>query len=47
MQGSVVSSNAFPAPKELFEKIKSLNPYSIDMETSAFFAGEEGWGEEV
>jgi len=35
--GTVVSSNTFPAPKELFEKIKQLNPYSIDMETSAFY----------
>lgn len=36
-QGTVVSSDVFPAPKELFEEIKSLNPYSIDMETSAFY----------
>ena len=36
-KGTVVSSNAFPAPKELFEKIKSFDPYSIDMETSAFY----------
>jgi len=36
-QGTVVSSNAFPAPKELFEKIKNENPYCIDMETSAFY----------
>lgn len=36
-KGTVVSSNTFPAPKELFEKIKDLNPYSIDMETSAFY----------
>lgn len=35
--GTVVSSNAFPAPLTLFEKIKSLNPYCIDMETSAFY----------
>lgn len=35
--GTVVSSNTFPAPKELFEKIKSQNAYSIDMETSAFY----------
>lgn len=35
--GNVVTSNAFPAPPELFEKIKSENPYSIDMETSAFY----------
>jgi 5'-methylthioadenosine/S-adenosylhomocysteine nucleosidase len=36
-KGTIVSSNTFPAPKELFEKIKCLNPYSIDMETSAFY----------
>ncbi|TAK72880.1 MAG: hypothetical protein EPO11_09455 [Gammaproteobacteria bacterium] len=36
-KGTVVSSNTFPAPKELFEKIKSKNPYSIDMETSALY----------
>ncbi len=36
-KGTIVSSNAFPAPKELFEKIKCLNPYCIDMETSAFY----------
>lgn len=35
--GTVVSSNAFPAPKELFEKIKKVNPYCIDMETSSFY----------
>lgn len=36
-KGTVVSSNTFPAPPELFQKIKSENPYSIDMETSAFY----------
>lgn len=36
-KGTVVSSNAFPAPKELFDKIKKFDPYSIDMETSAFY----------
>lgn len=36
-KGTVVSSSAFPAPKELFEKIKRFIPYSIDMETSAFY----------
>lgn len=36
-KGTVVSSNAFPAPIELFEKIKKLDPYAIDMETSAFY----------
>ncbi len=36
-KGTVVSSNAFPAPPELFDKIKNQNPYSIDMETSAFY----------
>ncbi len=35
--GTAVSSNAFPAPKELFDSIKSKNPYSIDMETSALY----------
>ena len=35
--GTVVSSNSFPAPKELFDKIKDKNPDSIDMETSAFY----------
>jgi adenosylhomocysteine nucleosidase len=39
--GVVVSSNSFPAPKELFESIKCNNPYSIDMETSAFY--QVGW----
>jgi len=36
-KGTVVSSNTFPAPPELFHKIKNENPYSIDMETSAFY----------
>ncbi|MBA3660215.1 MAG: cupin domain-containing protein [Gammaproteobacteria bacterium] len=36
-KGTLVSSNAFPAPKELFDKIKHFNPYAIDMETSAFY----------
>lgn len=36
-KGTIVSSNTFPAPKELFNKIKSFDPYSIDMETSAFY----------
>lgn len=36
-KGTVVSSNTFPAPPELFHKIKKENPYSIDMETSAFY----------
>lgn len=35
--GTVVSSNMFPAPLELFEKIKERNPLSIDMETSALY----------
>lgn len=35
--GTVVSSNTFPSPKELFERIKELNAYAIDMETSAFY----------
>lgn len=34
---TVASSNTFPAPKELFSIIKSLNAYAIDMETSAFY----------
>lgn len=36
-RGAVVSSNTFPAPRELFEKIKKLSPYVIDMETSALY----------
>lgn len=36
-KGTVVSSNTFPAPRELFEKIKKSLPYSIDMETSAIY----------
>ena len=35
--GTAVTSNAFPAPIELFEQIKNADPYSIDMETSAFY----------
>ena len=35
--GTVVSSNTFPAPQELFNRIKTENPYSIDMETSAVY----------
>lgn len=35
--GTAVSSNTFPSPKELFDHIKELNAYSIDMETSAFY----------
>ncbi len=40
-KGTVVSSNAFPAPKELFEQIKAENAYAIDMETSALY--QVGW----
>lgn len=36
-KGTIVSSNAFPAPKELFSKIKAFGPWCIDMETSAFY----------
>ncbi len=36
-KGTVVTSNTFPAPKELFEKIKMKSPYAIDMETSAIY----------
>jgi adenosylhomocysteine nucleosidase len=36
-QGTVVTSNTFPAPVEMFRQIKSLNPISIDMETSALY----------
>lgn len=35
--GTGVSSNTFPAPKELFEKIKIHHPLAIDMETSACY----------
>jgi 5'-methylthioadenosine/S-adenosylhomocysteine nucleosidase len=35
--GNVVTSNKFPAPKELFEEIKESQALSIDMETSAFY----------
>lgn len=35
--GTVVSSNSFPAPQELFDRIKEEDPYSIDMETSAIY----------
>ena len=35
--GTSVSSNTFPAPQELFDRIKAENPFSIDMETSAFY----------
>jgi 5'-methylthioadenosine/S-adenosylhomocysteine nucleosidase len=36
-QGTVVSSNAFPAPAALFAAIKNRDPYCIDMETSALY----------
>ena len=36
-QGTVVTSNAFPAPIEFFERIKKFYPLAIDMETSAFY----------
>lgn len=36
-KGTAVSSDAFPAPKSLFEKIKHFHPYCIDMETSAIY----------
>lgn len=36
-KGTAVSSNTFPAPQELFDRIKTENPYSIDMETSAIY----------
>jgi len=35
--GNVVTSNTFPAPQELFDRIKDRNPWSIDMETSALY----------
>jgi 5'-methylthioadenosine/S-adenosylhomocysteine nucleosidase len=35
--GNVVTSNQFPTPIELFQKIKNQQPLSIDMETSAFY----------
>lgn len=35
--GTAVSSNTFPAPQELFDRIKTEKPYSIDMETSAIY----------
>ncbi len=35
--GTAVSSNTFPAPQELFDRIKSQNPSAIDMETSAIY----------
>lgn len=41
LEGTVVSSNSFPAPKEMFAQIKNMNPYSIDMETSALY--QYGW----
>ena len=36
-RGTAVSSNTFPAPQELFDRIKTEDPYSIDMETSAVY----------
>jgi hypothetical protein len=36
-QGTGVSSNTFPAPRELFKKILPLSPFCIDMETSAIY----------
>lgn len=36
-KGTVVSSNAFPAPKALFAEIHKMHPYAIDMETAAFY----------
>lgn len=36
-RGAVVSSNAFPSPKELFPDLKKADVLSIDMETSAFY----------
>lgn len=35
--GTVVSSNTFPAPQELFSALKNENVLAIDMETSAFY----------
>lgn len=35
--GTVVTSNSFPAPKELFPNIKECNAIAIDMETSALY----------
>lgn len=35
--GTVISSNAFPAPLALFKQIKNENNLAIDMETSAFY----------
>lgn len=35
--GTVVSSNMFPAPQQLFDDIKDKKPYSIDMETAALY----------
>jgi len=39
--GTIVSSNTFPAPQSLFEKIKSKQPLAIDMEASALY--QVGW----
>lgn len=37
VRGALVSSNAFPAPKELFPELKKAGVLAIDMETSAFY----------
>lgn len=39
--GLAVTSNYFPAPSFVFEKIKSFNPMMIDMESSAI--AQVGW----
>lgn len=39
--GTIVSSNAFPTPKELFKQIKENGAFCIDMESSAFFRSLE------
>lgn len=36
-QGTVVTTNTFPAPQYLFDNIKIHKPFAIDMETSAFY----------
>lgn len=40
-QGSIVTSNTFPAPKSLFEEIRQLNCSAIEMESAGIYKAAE------
>ena len=40
-QGSIVTSNTFPAPKSIFEEIKQFNCHAIEMESAGIYKAVE------